>query len=988
MAERGWKQLVAGWPWFRGDGHFPVSPNSEFMPPVRTGLKPYGTWDAGPRPADDDPWGWPVTEYEERLQLRPGFRDIARQVLARLVPLCTGKSDHGIAAYKLDDNPYWPPELAERAKTLAHEKYVLLAPLALSQTQDCFADIRWTLFGNSEQGPSRPFWKSFFTAPRQELPPEEGRGFFADLLTRAYGVPADAARDLRAAGFRVLPVEPGATRATENEPFPGWATELLVADAEPLTGVEYLLTFRPFRDLPGAVTKKYFAGRLHLLPCPASLIVWGVPAFDALAEHLRHATQIPLLQFLDRHDFGRLRVPQSGWFEEHRPDRRAARRAGDPPRRDLYHRPYRQARVPRFADRLVTSREHKLSHTLFSTRPQDIDLYYKPMARNVQLWAEDHEPLLDGPRASAEDILRAAERVAAGGAFGYRFLFPPMCVGHYELYWHRTLVAYYDAARGKAVTIDGGPPGWITGYRVGDPDYEYGVELWPRLLDRAAHAENVALFRAVKDENPPQRTMTNVLKLLDAWERGGQNALTPEFAERLLILDKRQTLETWFRDLPERVGPSRATRVEALSATLRACVAPKAAPKRAAETPPPPSLTFGRTATRDFEEAYWKTIAHLSSHAFSNKNNADCVLDAATQQKLRHPGRDLEAVGDYLLDYYDGLLTRAGGPAGAQVGELPFAWTTQYPFPWMGGWQRNREGKAHERNLLVKIPGRDRTRAVVMADHYDTAYMYDLYEPANGGTGARLASAGSDDNCSATAALMLGAPAFFGLSARGELACDVWLVHLTGEEYPAEGLGTCRLCQWLVENSLVLTTRDGERHPQAGVRVDGVYVLDMIAHDAKAGPGVFQISPGHAAESLALARHAHLANLDWNASCPVWNRHPVRASAGRARRSPTRDGSAIPPVAPFKPLAGEVRTHLDPRSTLFNTDGQAYSDAGIPVVLFMENYDIGRVGYHDTHDNMTLIDLDYGAALAAIAVESVARAASGPGPSPTPAARG
>ena len=42
----------------------------------------------------------------------------------------------------------------------------------------------------------------------------------------------------------------------------------------------------------------------------------------------------------------------------------------------------------------------------------------------------------------------------------------------------------------------------------------------------------------------------------------------------------------------------------------------------------------------------------------------------------------------------------------------------------------------------------------------------------------------------------------------------------------------------------------------------------------------------------------------------------------------------------------------------------------------MENYDIDRVGYHDTHDNMKLIDLDYGAALAAITIESVARAAT------------
>ena len=40
---------------------------------------------------------------------------------------------------------------------------------------------------------------------------------------------------------------------------------------------------------------------------------------------------------------------------------------------------------------------------------------------------------------------------------------------------------------------------------------------------------------------------------------------------------------------------------------------------------------------------------------------------------------------------------------------------------------------------------------------------------------------------------------------------------------------------------------------------------------------------------------------------------------------------------------------------------------GVPVVLFMENYDINRHGYHDSHDTMENIDLDYGAAVAAIA---------------------
>ena len=81
-------------------------------------------------------------------------------------------------------------------------------------------------------------------------------------------------------------------------------------------------------------------------------------------------------------------------------------------------------------------------------------------------------------------------------------------------------------------------------------------------------------------------------------------------------------------------------------------------------------------------------------------------------------------------------------------------------------------------------------------------------------------------------------------------------------------------------------------------------------------------------------------------------------------------------MAQYLSPRGEVRLHDNPRSTLFNTDGQIFSDAGLPTVLFMENYDINREGYHDTHDTMANIDLDYGAAVAAIAIETVARAAS------------
>ena len=44
----------------------------------------------------------------------------------------------------------------------------------------------------------------------------------------------------------------------------------------------------------------------------------------------------------------------------------------------------------------------------------------------------------------------------------------------------------------------------------------------------------------------------------------------------------------------------------------------------------------------------------------------------------------------------------------------------------------------------------------------------------------------------------------------------------------------------------------------------------------------------------------------------------------------------------------------------------------------MENYDINRAGYHDSHDTMANIDLDYGSAVVAITIESVVRAATVP----------
>ena len=67
----------------------------------------------------------------------------------------------------------------------------------------------------------------------------------------------------------------------------------------------------------------------------------------------------------------------------------------------------------------------------------------------------------------------------------------------------------------------------------------------------------------------------------------------------------------------------------------------------------------------------------------------------------------------------------------------------------------------------------------------------------------------------------------------------------------------------------------------------------------------------------------------------------------------------------------------NPQSSLFNTDVQIFSESGAPCILMMENYDINRTGYHDTFDTLQNIDLDYGAALSAICIETVARVATG-----------
>lgn len=105
MPATGWKRLLAGAPWFRGEGRYPIAAYSEFMPPPRLGRSPCGSLDRRLF-SEEDPWGWHVTEYEELLELQPGMEAIAGQIIGALVHLAKGRPAEGISKNILQHNPY------------------------------------------------------------------------------------------------------------------------------------------------------------------------------------------------------------------------------------------------------------------------------------------------------------------------------------------------------------------------------------------------------------------------------------------------------------------------------------------------------------------------------------------------------------------------------------------------------------------------------------------------------------------------------------------------------------------------------------------------------------------------------------------------------------------------------------------------------------------------------------------------------------------
>jgi len=227
-------------------------------------------------------------------------------------------------------------------------------------------------------------------------------------------------------------------------------------------------------------------------------------------------------------------------------------------------------------------------------------------------------------------------------------------------------------------------------------------------------------------------------------------------------------------------------------------------------------------------------------------------------------------------------------------------------------------------NLIAEIPGTNpKLPPLLVADHVDTAFDEVLAVTK----GIYSAVPGADDNATATSALLRMAEV---LKDRKPVR-SIWLIHFTGEEFPADDLGARAFVSDLL----------GDRQ-----EIYGLVLLDMIGFAGQNQPQ-FQLSAGKDPTSV------HIASVALDVS-----------------------GDIEPDLMPL------FRSRYDDRSYLFNTDGIIFSENGYPVVLINElvNYytRLLRDGYHRMSDTSDKINFGYAVSLTKVAIETVARLAEVP----------
>jgi len=231
-------------------------------------------------------------------------------------------------------------------------------------------------------------------------------------------------------------------------------------------------------------------------------------------------------------------------------------------------------------------------------------------------------------------------------------------------------------------------------------------------------------------------------------------------------------------------------------------------------------------------------------------------------------------------------------------------------------------------NLIAIIPAGGTSKCnepVLFVDHIDTAFEEDTFY----NLGKRQTTQGADDNVSGLIALLQSVSI---LKETQKTACrDIWLVHLTGEEYPAASLGIVYFLQQLFVNKQPIYI---------------AIIVDMISHRVNRTDPIIQINPGDSIKSIISAQLA----LDY-----VY---------------PMIKNDLI-----LKNLTPIIRSWNDPYSYLYNTDGVRFVQYGFSCILFNEhiNYheNFERSGYHDTLDTIDLIDFQYGQTVSQYAIATV-----------------
>ena len=270
---------------------------------------------------------------------------------------------------------------------------------------------------------------------------------------------------------------------------------------------------------------------------------------------------------------------------------------------------------------------------------------------------------------------------------------------------------------------------------------------------------------------------------------------------------------------------------------------------------------------------------------FTNKNNSD-------------PDNQLETLADYLVYRYSEL--------GLKAKRMTFEW-------------RNKP----QSNLIIKIKGslpKEKNRPIILADHFDTAYAEDVFDSQ----GKRISAPGANDNVSGTVTLLRAAEELKHSQPRH----DIWLIHLTGEEFPADDLGARVLSSKL---------------RQAQQKIGGIVVVDMIGFNISRNP-IFQINAGTSESSIEMALIAY-------------------ASAIELKSKP-------------KPV---IRDRFDSKSYLYNTDALIFDNDGFPTILINEHtnrFNLGRSGYHDMTDTSKLMDFAYAVDIAKVAIQTTLKLAN------------